>query len=121
MPKIDYCVEAKKVKVEVVNPKAQKKPSKIWPILARIKLGIAIIVDIIDFLIGWIPLINVAWDIVTFLVLLLILKNKKLALLPLIEVPLILPPFSIIGMFIPIATITVLIDNGIGELRIHRF
>ena len=114
-------MEAKKVKAEVVNPKSREKSSKIWPVWARIKLGIAIVLDIIDFLIGLIPIINAAWDIVTFLVLLLILKNKKLALLPLIEMPLILPPFSIIGMLIPIATITVLIDNGIGELRIHRF
>jgi len=114
-------MEAKKVKAEVVNPKSREKPSKIWPVWARIKLGIAIVLDIIDFLIGWIPLINAAWDIVTFLVILLILKNKKLALLPLIEVPLILPPFSIIGMLIPIATITVLIDNNIGSIKIQRF
>lgn len=114
-------MEAKKVKVEVVNPKAQKKPSKIWPIWARIKLAIAIILDLAHFFIGWIPLINSAWSVVTFLVLLVILKNKKLALLSLIEVPLILPPFSIIGMLIPIATITVLIDNGITNIKIRRF
>lgn len=113
-------MEIKRVKAEVVNPKVRKK-SKILPVWARIKFGIAIVSDIIDFLIGWIPVINTAWDIVTFLVLLLILKNKKLALLPLIEVPLILPPFSIIGMLIPIATITVLIDNGIGDIKIRRF
>ena len=114
-------MEAKKVKVEVVDKNKRKARNRIWTVFARIKLGIAIVLDIIDFLIGWIPVINAAWDIVTFLIILLILKNKKLALLPLIEVPLILPPFSIIGMFIPIATITVLIDNGIGNLRIHRF
>jgi len=115
-------MEAKKVKVEVVNPKARKKPSKIWPIWARIKLGIAIVLDGIDFLIGWIPIINEAWDIVTFLILLVILKNKKLAFLSLIELPLLgLPPFSIIDMLIPIATITVLIDNGIGNIKVQRF
>ena len=123
MPKVDYCVEAKKVIVEVVGKgrKSSKLFNKIKLVWARIKLGIAIVLDGIDFLIGWIPIINEAWDIITFLILLVILKNKRWALLPLIEVPLILPPFSIIGMLIPIATITVLIDNGLGELRIHRF
>jgi len=117
-------VEAKKVKVEIVGK--EKKSSKLFKkiklIWARIKLGIAILLDLIDFFIAWIPIVNEAWDIITFLILLIILKNKKLAFLSLIELPLLgLPPFSIIDMLIPIATITVLIDNGIGELRIHRF
>ena len=124
VPKKNYCVEAKKVKVEIVGK--EKKSSKLFKkiklIWARIKLGIAILLDLIDFFIAWIPIVNEAWDIITFLVLLIILKNQKLAFLSLIELPLLgLPPFSIIDMLIPIATITVLIDNGIGELRIHRF
>ncbi|MEK6949464.1 MAG: hypothetical protein AABX34_04530 [Nanoarchaeota archaeon] len=113
-------MEAKKVEVEIVNNKKEaKKP--LFPIFAKIKLTIAIILDLAHFFIGWIPLVNSAWSVVTFLSLLLILKNKKLAFLSLIEVPLILPPFSIIGMLIPIATITVLIDNSIGEIKIHKF
>ena len=114
-------MEAKKVEVEIINGKKESKKTLFLQFFAKIKLAIAISLDIIDFLIGWIPVINAAWDIVTFLVLLLILKNKKLSLLSLIEVPLILPPFSIIGMLIPIATITVLIDNGIGNIKIRRF
>ena len=124
MPEINYCVEAKKVKVEVVGKekKSNKFLKKIRLVFARIKLGIAIILDLIDFLIAWIPIINEAWDIITFLILLIILKNKKLAFISLIELPLLgLPPFSIIDMLIPIATITVLIDNGTGDLRIRRF
>jgi len=124
VPEINYCVEAKKVKVEVVGKekKSNKFLKKIRLVFARIKLGIAIILDLIDFLIAWIPIINEAWDIITFLILLIILKNKKLAFISLIELPLLgLPPFSIIDMLIPIATITVLIDNGTGDLRIRRF
>ena len=114
-------MEAKKVEVEIINGKKESKKPLFLQFFARIKLAIAIFLDIIDFLIGWIPVINAAWDIVTLLVLLLILKNKKLALLSLIEVPLILPPFSIIGMLIPIATITVLMDNSIGEIKLQKF
>jgi len=117
-------MEAKKVKVEIVGK--EKKENKfiktIKSITARIKLGIAIILDLIDFFIAWIPIVNEIWDIITFMVLLVILKNKKLAFISLIELPLLgLPPFSIIDMFLPIATITVLIDNNIGNIKIQKF
>ena len=124
MTKINYQVKAKKVKVEIVGKekKSNKFLKKIRLAFARLKLGIAIILDLIDFFIAWIPIINEAWDIITFLILLIILKNKKLAFISLIELPLLgLPPFSIIDMLIPIATITVLIDNGIGEIKFHKF
>lgn len=116
-------MEAKKVNVEIIDKKESKKPfKKIKSITGRIKLGIAIILDGIDFLIGWIPIVNTLWDIVTFIILLVILKNKKLAFVSLIELPFIgLPPFSIFDMIIPIATITVLIDNNIGNVKIRRF
>lgn len=119
-------MEAKKVDVEIVGIKKEKKAykflKKIKSIWAKVKLGIAIILDLIDFFIAWIPIINEAWDIITFIVLLIILKNKKLAFISLIELPLLgLPPFSIIDMLIPIATITVLMDNGMGEIKIRRF
>ena len=124
MPKVDYCVEAKKVIVEVVGKgrKSSKLFNKIKLVWARIKLGIAILLDLIDFLIAWIPIVNEAWDIITFLILLIILKNKKLAFISLIELPLLgLPPFSIIDMFLPIATITVLIDNGSAQMKQYHF
>lgn len=117
-------MQAKKVDVEIVGKekKSNKVLKKIRLVFARIKLGIAIILDLIDFFIAWIPIINEAWDIITFLILLIILKNKKLAFISLIELPLLgLPPFSIIDMLIPIATITVLIDNSIGNIKIQRF
>jgi hypothetical protein len=119
-------MEAKKVDVEVVDIGREKKASKFFKkiklILIKIKLGIAIILDGIDFLIGWIPIVNTIWDIITFFILLIILKNKKMAFVSLIELPLLgLPPFSIFDMFIPIATITVLIDNNIGNIKIQRF
>src|SRR3989338_2794154 len=119
-------MEAKKVDVDIVGIKKEKNANKltkkIISIWAKVKLGIAILLDLIDFFIAWIPIINEAWDIITFLILLIILKNKKLAFISLVELPLLgLPPFSIIDMLIPIATITVLIDNGIGDLRIRRF
>ena len=126
VPKKNYCVEAKKVKVEIVDINKEKKSNKFFKkikaITARIKLGIAVILDVIDFFIAWIPVVNEIWDVITFMVLLVILKNKKLAFVSLIELPLLgLPPFSIIDMFLPIATITVLIDNNIGNVKIQRF
>lgn len=119
-------MEAKKVDVEIVGVEKKKKGNKLLKkinlVWARIKLGIAIILDLIDFFIAWIPIVNEAWDIITFMVLLIILKNKKLAFISLIELPLIgLPPFSIIDMFLPIATMTVIIDNGMGSIKIQKF
>ena len=117
-------MELKKVKVEIVGKKktANKFFKKIKSIWAKVKLGIAIILDLTDFFIAWIPIVNEAWDIITFIILLIILKNKKLAFISLIELPLLgLPPFSIIDMFVPIATITVLIDNNIKNIKIQRF
>lgn len=119
-------MEARKVNAEIVDVGREKKASKFFrkakSVMARIKMGIAITLDGIDFLIGWIPIVNTAWDIITFFVLLIILKNKKLAFASLIELPLLgLPPFSILDMFIPIATITVLMDNNLGNIKIQKF
>ncbi len=119
-------MEAKKVDVEIVGIKKENKSHKIFKKIksmwAKVKLGIAIILDLIDFFIAWIPIVNEAWDIATFLILLIILKNKKLAFISLIELPLLgLPPFSIIDMFLPIATITVLMDNGFDQMKMHGF
>lgn len=118
-------MEVKKVDVEIVGIKKEKKTykflKKIKSIWAKVKLGTAIPLDLIDFFIAWIPIVNEAWDIVTFIILLIILKNKKLAFISLIELPLLgLPPFSIIDMFLPIATITVLIDNNPSQMNIYK-
>ncbi|MBW2991593.1 hypothetical protein KY345_00055 [Candidatus Woesearchaeota archaeon] len=120
-------MEAKKVKAEVVGveSKWKKRFRKFWSrvkkVLNKIKLFIAVLLDLIDLLIGWIPVVNTVWDVVCFLVLLIILKNKKLAFLSLVELPLIgLPPFSIIDMFLPICTIVVLLDNQEGGIRIYH-
>ncbi len=106
--------ETKKVKAEIVTPKKDRKLlKKIKMIVFRAKLGIAILLDGIDLLIAWIPIVNIIWDLVTFIILLILLKNKKLAFFSLIEVPLIgLPPFSIIDMFLPIATLVTLMDGA---------
>ena len=119
-------MEAEKVDVEIVDIGREKKISKFFKkiksILIKIKLGIAIILDGIDLLIGWIPIVNTLWDIVTFLILLIILKNKKLAFVSLIELPFfVLQPFSIFDMFILIATITFFIDNNIGNINVQKF
>lgn len=117
-------MEAKKVKAEIIKEKKESKTffKKIKSLILRIKLLIAILLDGIDLLIGWIPIVNTMWDIVTFFFLLIILKNKKMAFVSLIELPFIgLPPFSIIDMFVPIATITVLIDNNMSNIKIQRY
>ncbi len=113
-------MESKKVNAEIVNDKKEGKKPLFLQFLGKIKLTIAIILDLIHFFIGWIPLINSAWSAATFLILLLILKNKKLAFLSLIEVPLILPPFSIIAMILPMATIAVFMDNGMANFKVYN-
>jgi len=116
-------MEAKKVDAEVIEREYMegsfsKKP---LPIFTRIKFGIAITLDLIDFLIGWIPILNTLWDIVTFIILLIILRNKKLAFFSLLELPLLgLPPFSFIDMLIPVATILVMIDNGMKNIMTKK-
>jgi hypothetical protein len=117
-------METKRVKAEIVGLENRQK--KFWKnakkAINKIKLLTAIILDLIDFAIAWIPIVNEIWDIACFLILLLILKNKKLAFISLAELPLLgLPPFSIIDMFLPICTITVLIDNQEGDfIRAHH-
>jgi len=118
----------KKVKAEVVG--AEIKGAKLWKkikhkigkITRRIKLIIAVALDLIDFFIAWIPIVNEIWDIACFLILLVILKHKKLAFVSLVELPLLgLPPFSIIDMFLPICAMVVLLDNQEGNIKMHYF
>jgi hypothetical protein len=111
--------KAKKVRVEVVSQEKKNKfRSKVTGVINRVKIFVAIVLDGIDFIIGWIPIINTLWDIVTFIILLIILKNKRLAFFSLIELPFVgLPPFSLIDMFIPVATLLTLIDNSFGEFK----
>jgi hypothetical protein len=109
-------VEAKKVNVEVMGKESSGPKRHSFSPLFRLKMGVAIILDGIDFLIGWLPIANTIWDIITFLILLLMLRKKKLAFLSLIELPLLgLPPFSILDMFIPVSVITVLLDNSLSR------
>lgn len=115
--------QARRVKAEIVGieTKKQKFWKKIKNVFNTIKLAIAIILDLADLFIGLIPFVNAAYDIACSLVLLIILKHKKLALLPLIEVPLIIPPLSFVNMLLPICTITVLLDNGMENVKVYRF
>jgi hypothetical protein len=84
----------------------------------KVKLIIAMLLDFIDLFLGFIPLVNTAFDIVSFLILLVILRNKKLAAFALVELPLFgLPPFSIIDMFLPICTIIVMMDNNADSMQ----
>jgi hypothetical protein len=109
-------IKSRKVRAEIVGVENiwQKFWKNIRKTANRIKLIIAVTLDIIDFAIAWIPIVNEIWDIACFLILLLILKNKKLAFISLVELPLLgLPPFSIIDMFLPICTFVVMIDNQI--------
>lgn len=108
--------------VESVRNKTRPKPSRrkinSSKMIARMKLGVAVFLDLADLILGWIPLINTAWDIVTFAVLLVILKNKRLAFLSLIELPFLgIPPFSIIDAFLPIATALTIMDINIEMLK----
>jgi hypothetical protein len=109
-------MEAKKV--EIIEPGEERKKQKINTLnfLAKIKLGVALFLDGIDFLISWIPIINTLWDFVTFAVLFMILKNKNLAYFALGE--LVIPGISAIGIIdglIPAATIITIIDSVIQK------
>ena len=80
-------------------------------ILNKVKLGIAIFLDLIDLLLGNIPLLNSIWDIVTFAILYITLNNKNLALFANSELLLPgVPGLGQIDAFLPIATILTLID-----------
>jgi len=103
-------MEAKQVKVEVVEPGYKQK--KLLRFFTKIKIGIALFMDAVDFLICWIPIINTLWDFVTFGVLFMILKHKSLAYFSLGE--LLIPGLGTIGFidgFIPSATILAIVDS----------
>ncbi|MBD3203569.1 hypothetical protein GF327_04695 [Candidatus Woesearchaeota archaeon] len=100
--------------MKIYRPTQKKKnnlKSKIIGLLNKIKLGVAVVLDLIDLILGNIPLLNSLWDIITFAVLFFILNDKRLALFSNIE--LLLPGFFLFGQidaFIPIATILTLAD-----------
>lgn len=84
-------------------------------IVIKVKIGVAIFLDLSDLLFGNIPLINTIWDFVTMAVLLVTLRNKRLAFYALLELPLIgIPPLGIIDSLIPTATILTLLDIGLS-------
>jgi hypothetical protein len=115
--------KAKRVKAEVVGvrkkgAKTDQVKGKILNIILKLKLAIAIILDAIDFVLANIPILNTLWDFVTFIVLILILKNKWLAFGAFAELPLVgLPVLGQIDALIPIATLLTLIDSA--ETRFH--
>lgn len=115
--------KAKKVKAEVIgNPKKKKKPDNFKEgalrFLFKIKLVVAIIMDLIDFVFANIPVLNTLWDFVTFLVLFIILKNKWLAFASFVELPLVgLPMLGQIDALIPMATILTILDSA--ETKFH--
>ncbi|MBN1502567.1 hypothetical protein JW930_03415 [Candidatus Woesearchaeota archaeon] len=93
--------------------------TKLYKVLSKIKVIVALILDGVDLILGNIPLLNSIWDIVTATVLLILLRDKRLALASNIE--LLLPGLPLLGQidaFIPIATILTLMDiakKGIEE------
>src|SRR3989338_2038796 len=101
-------------KFRKIKNKVFEKTSLYW---RRTKLTIAILLDLVGLFIGWIPLVNSAYSVFCFIVLLIVLKNKKIAILSLIEVPLIIPPFSIIAMILPICTLCMIIDNSLSNIK----
>jgi len=114
--------KAKKVKAEVVGRKRKTKwdkaKIKAMHFMLRLKLAVAIILDAIDLILANIPILNTLWDLVTFAVLLVILKNKWLAVGAFGELPLVgLPILGQIDALIPIATILTLLDSA--ETRFH--
>ena len=117
--------KAKKVKAEVMDGKREGKRKKsnlkegFLNLLLKIKLVVAIALDLIDLVLANIPLVNTLWDFVTFLVLMITLRNKWLAFAAFAELPLVgLPMLGQIDAFIPIATILTIID--IAETRLQR-
>ncbi|MBS3157653.1 hypothetical protein J4206_00010 [Candidatus Woesearchaeota archaeon] len=101
-------------KFRKIKNRVVEKTSLYWK---RTKLTIAILLDLVGLFIGWLPLVNTGFSILCFVVLLVLLKNKKIALLSLIEVPLIIPPFSFIAMILPICTLCVMIDNSLSNIK----
>lgn len=95
---------------------SKKEPNRyIKPVLnflVRVRFLVAIALDFLDFFFAWIPVLNSVWDIVTFLFLMVTLKNKQLASISLAELVLIgFPPFSTLDAFIPMALILTTIDS----------
>lgn len=109
--------EAVKVKAEVVGDKkkgsAERLKEKVFRFLVKLKLAVAIFLDAVDIVLANIPIVNTLWDFVTFMVLLVILKNKWLAFGAMAELPLVgLPFFGQIDAVLPIATLLTLIDTA---------
>ena len=80
--------------------------------LIRARFLVAIALDVVDFFLAWFPLLNPIWDIVTFLFLMITLRNKNLALFSLVELAFVgFSPFSTIDAFVPMAFILTVIDS----------
>ena len=111
-------MEARKVKAEIVR-ETPFKETTIGSLLFRFKLTVAIVLDGIDFFIANIPMVNEIWDIITFFVLMLLLKRKYLAYLSLGELLIPgIPPLGFIDGLIPIATVLVLVERAMEKVGI---
>jgi hypothetical protein len=124
--------KAKKVKAKVVDDRHENSrhagnqgkhtiKDRLYSILLKFKLGIALLLDACDLILANIPLLNTLWDFVTFSVLIVILRNKWLAFAAFAELPLVgLPFFGQIDALIPMATILTLADSAESRFRFVR-
>jgi len=104
-------IKGKELKLESLKEFFYKGIKTIVNFLIKIRLAIAIVLDIVDFFVAWFPFINSLWDVVSFLFLLITLRNKTLASLSLLELAFVgFPPFNVYDAFIPSATILTIID-----------
>ncbi len=113
-------VEYKKVKAEIVDNIPKKKSKKktkfnLSNLFYKFRLGIAIILDLIDFAVCWIPIVNTAVELASMFIIGLFLKNKALALGMVVELIIPAIPFGIIDGILPMCTILVAIDNVIDK------
>lgn len=105
-------METRKVEAEIVKERTGTSP------LSKAKLLVAIILDAVDLVVANIPLLNSVWDIVTWLVLLTILRRKHLAYLALGELILPgVPPIGLIDGLIPTATLIVIADMIMQKIK----
>jgi hypothetical protein len=121
--------EAKRVKVEVVDsdqphPRTlhenRESRKQIFWLLTKLKFGVAIFLDVVDFLVCWIPIINTLWEFATFAVLIAIIRHKFLAYFSLTEV--LFPGIgvsAVIDGLIPSATMIVAMDSLLTGIS-HR-
>jgi hypothetical protein len=110
-------------KIEVVN--IEPKYKRIFPwffkLVNKHVLATVVVLDIIDFVLGKIPVVNIIWDVFTCYILLLTLKNKWLALFALTEI--FFPAKGLFGnvdAYLPISTLIYLVDYDMSRVKIKK-